>query len=270
MWKYLVLYVLTGFMIAMAQEKEPEKTKIAIVGFQEIGEVKRGAGECLAGILASRIHPELYQVMERNRLKEILSEKLHTAPSVMKEEEMQELAKIAQSDALFVGEISDIYNSFSLSYRMVFLDQKVSEIKDAIVNCPNWGTLQEKFLQSLKEKGLLPKEERKLPEPGNGWHGEKLPLGMYCSLEKGTYVWSKDGSEMVYVPQGEYYQGNPPKKAMLPAYYIDKKEVTFAQYLNFCRTKEYPHLEKTSWNTRLDHPAVYVSWKDAKAYCEWA
>ncbi len=271
MVKYYIALLLLSFMMVMAQEQAavPEKTKIAIVGFKEIGEIKRGAGECLAGIMASSIQSEHYQILERSRIREMVAEKLLTSPSVLKEEEMKEIAKVAQSDAIFVGEITDLYNSFSLSYRLVFADQKVSEVKDAIVDCPHWGKLQEKFRQSLKEKGLLAKEEKQIPEPGLGWHGEKLPSGMYCAQEKGIYVWGKDGSEMVYVPEGEFYEGNPPQKKTLPAYYIDRYEVTFAQYLNFCQTQKYPHLEKTSWNTRLDHPSVYVSWKDAKAYCEW-
>jgi formylglycine-generating enzyme required for sulfatase activity len=142
---------------------------------------------------------------------------------------------------------------------VVFLDNQVSPLKDAIVDCQTWGLLKQSLISSLEKNSLATKVQ--LPENQVGWHGEKLPPGLICSHEARVYIWEKDGSEMVYVPAQD---------EKTKAYYIDRYEVTWAQYLNFCQKNNYPHLEKNSWSQNLNHPAVYVSWKDATEYCKWA
>ena len=88
---------------------------------------------------------------------------------------------------------------------------------------------------------------------------------------------------MVLVSAGEFTMGSdadaeeskPAHKVTLPAYYIDKYEVTNSQYKAFCDAngKSYPpnlHLEKKYFTTRPNAPVVDVSFADAKAYAEWA
>ena len=108
----------------------------------------------------------------------------------------------------------------------------------------------------------------------------------------------KDGASMVLIPAGEFWMGSnagsydekPRHKVYLDAFYMDKYEVTNAQYRRF--VQETGHREPEGW--RLveikryhsgyrkfkpwsddnlngdDQPVVCVDWEDAKAYTEWA
>jgi formylglycine-generating enzyme required for sulfatase activity len=88
---------------------------------------------------------------------------------------------------------------------------------------------------------------------------------------------------MVLVAAGEFTMGSdtdadeskPAHKVTLPAFYIDKTEVTNAEYKKFCDAtgKSYPpdpHLEKNYFTSRPNAPVVGISYTDAKAYAEWA
>lgn len=88
---------------------------------------------------------------------------------------------------------------------------------------------------------------------------------------------------MVLVSAGEFAMGSdtdadeskPMHKVTLPAFYIDKTEVTNVEYKKFCDEtgKSYPkdpHLEKDYFTRRPNAPVVGVSFADAKAYAAWA
>jgi len=88
---------------------------------------------------------------------------------------------------------------------------------------------------------------------------------------------------MVLISAGEFTMGSdtdaneskPAHKVALPAYYIDKTEVTNAEYKKFCDAtgKSYPpnpHFETDYFTNRPNAPVVGVKFDDAKAYAEWA
>ena len=88
-------------------------------------------------------------------------------------------------------------------------------------------------------------------------------------------------SEMVLVPAGEFIMGDdsihdasPKRKIYLNAFYMDKDEVTNAEYAKFCRATGYR--TPRHWQGgrippgRENHPVVCVSWEDASAYVNWA
>jgi formylglycine-generating enzyme required for sulfatase activity len=98
-------------------------------------------------------------------------------------------------------------------------------------------------------------------------------------------VWEKDGSVVVYVPAGEFIMGSdennpdardeekPQHEVYLDAFYIDKYEVTNAQYRKCVETGACNAPSDTTYYDNADyaqHPVVYVSWNDADAYCRWA
>ena len=104
-----------------------------------------------------------------------------------------------------------------------------------------------------------------------------------------TKVRSKDGMEMVYVPKGKFTMGStdsdaydhesPVREVSLAAYWIDKYEVSNGQYQECVNAGKCTEPRDTaSWtrssyygNTEYDEfPVIYVSWYQAKAYCEWA
>lgn len=88
---------------------------------------------------------------------------------------------------------------------------------------------------------------------------------------------------MVLVAAGEFTMGSdtdadeskPAHKVTLPAFYIDKTEVTNGEYKKFCDEtgKSYPanpHLEKDYFTKRPAAPVVGVSFADAQEYAKWA
>ena len=100
-----------------------------------------------------------------------------------------------------------------------------------------------------------------------------------------TRVNLRDGARMVYVPAGDFLMGdasvsvkeggddapnNPGRTVTLDGYWIYMTPVTVAQYRKFCQAtgREMPKPRRWEWND--NHPMVYVYWRDAKAYCDWA
>ena len=119
-------------------------------------------------------------------------------------------------------------------------------------------------------------------------------------------IQTSDGSRMILIPAGEFYMGSskagirtmpegfrpnlehytdemPRTKVSLKAFYIDKFEVTNAQYNEFISQTGYPppynshDLAKPyNWSSgtfppgTANYPVVLVSWEDAFAYARWA
>jgi formylglycine-generating enzyme required for sulfatase activity len=106
--------------------------------------------------------------------------------------------------------------------------------------------------------------------------------------------------EMVWVPGGSFTMGTPydarwdqpyTQQVTLDGFWLDKYEVTVAQYRAFCAAtgRTLPHFPQPiadwwRWSSNLSwagksgwddpalqqHPIVNVSWYDAKAYADWA
>jgi WD40 repeat protein/formylglycine-generating enzyme required for sulfatase activity/murein DD-endopeptidase MepM/ murein hydrolase activator NlpD/roadblock/LC7 domain-containing protein len=92
-------------------------------------------------------------------------------------------------------------------------------------------------------------------------------------------ITEKDG--MVLIPAGEFQMGDsldgmsealPVHTVYLDAFYIDKYEVTNAQYQKFKDSTGYeaPYFWNDINYNAPNQPVVGVSWKDAKAYADWA
>lgn len=92
---------------------------------------------------------------------------------------------------------------------------------------------------------------------------------------------SKDGTTLVYIPEGEFIAGSARRfKVRLPAYYIARTCVTNRQYKLFIDQTGY-HPPQALWGevvwrddifslNKAEHPVVHVTWVDAQAYCKWA
>ena len=92
-----------------------------------------------------------------------------------------------------------------------------------------------------------------LPDGGVAPLMVKLPAASYLMGSRGNSMNSDEG---------------PQHAVKLPRFAISKYEVTFADYDRFARATgiRLPHDE--TWG-RDDHPAINVSWKDARAYVDW-
>jgi eukaryotic-like serine/threonine-protein kinase len=80
---------------------------------------------------------------------------------------------------------------------------------------------------------------------------------------------SMPSGDMVLVPAGPFLFGENKDKATLPAYYVDRTEVTNQAYAAFCNEKGY-QLPKNFKADKPDYPVVNVSILDAKAFATWA
>jgi formylglycine-generating enzyme required for sulfatase activity len=101
--------------------------------------------------------------------------------------------------------------------------------------------------------------------------------------EKKPIVSEIDQSEMMYVKSGDFLLGTndvyaagseegPQVEVYLDAFWMDKTEVTNRQYLmcveaGTCEESPYMTLRNSDY---ADFPVTYVSWENAKTYCEWA
>ena len=87
-------------------------------------------------------------------------------------------------------------------------------------------------------------------------------------------------SDMVLIPAGEFQMGSnngerdekPVHTVYLDAFYIDKYEVTVAEYKQFVKATGHRLLPESGARTSPtdQHPVVQVSWHDAMAYAKWA
>ena len=96
-----------------------------------------------------------------------------------------------------------------------------------------------------------------------------------------TTVSERDGMTLVYVPAGEFLMGSadadtgaasdemPQHAVTLEAFWIDRTEVTAAQY-RACVTSGKCGEPRCAGAGKGDHPVVCVSWQDAANYCAWA
>jgi sulfatase modifying factor 1 len=101
--------------------------------------------------------------------------------------------------------------------------------------------------------------------------------------ESALLVVSAREPEMVLVPAGEFTMGvadgpedAPAHRVRIERFYLDRTEVTNAQYFAFCRAtgRHLPEFwGRAEYRSGLDfpdHPVVGVSWYDARDYAEWA
>jgi formylglycine-generating enzyme required for sulfatase activity len=87
-----------------------------------------------------------------------------------------------------------------------------------------------------------------------------------------------DGAVVIKVPEGEFLMGNSETersplehKVYLSSFLMDKLGVTWRQYKMFASSTGIPlPPHDPYWGMPDDQPAVYVTWDEAKNYCEWA
>lgn len=83
-----------------------------------------------------------------------------------------------------------------------------------------------------------------------------------------------DGKLMTLVEAGVFLCGANDEPAWLPAFYIDVYPTTNADYARFVAATG--HHTPRHWtdghfpDDLLNHPVVFVTWRDANAYAEWA
>ncbi len=80
----------------------------------------------------------------------------------------------------------------------------------------------------------------------------------------------KDGAPMRLVPAGEFLYGPDNQHRSLPAFYMDKYEVTtklYAQLMDATKRKQPEYWSEVHLISDADRPVIGVTWEDADAYC---
>jgi len=158
---------------------------------------------------------------------------------------------------------------------------------------------QEPAEQILEQVQEIPQEAT--PEPAPEIARAIAPVaGQPCSPDTPAVAKQRSAAApagMVYVPGGIFTMGvstgaqgsddMPAHNVCLSGFYIDRFEVTNAQFKEFVdatgyvtdaekqgasesvRTWRHPYGPDSNFETMLDHPAICVSWNDANAYAGW-
>ncbi len=94
-----------------------------------------------------------------------------------------------------------------------------------------------------------------------------------------------DLEPMVLVPAGEFLMGqdaganasdeSPQHKIWLGDFYLDRTEITNAQFKAFCDATSRIYPNNPMWDSgyflgKPDHPVVNITYEQARAYCAWA
>ncbi len=100
----------------------------------------------------------------------------------------------------------------------------------------------------------------------------KIPAGEFIM---GSNDIDKEAKAVQYGDRRPWYANErPERKVTLDTYYIDKTEVTNAQYKEF--VEKAGHRAPPNWRGNTppkaieDQPVVFVNWYDAQEYCKWA
>jgi formylglycine-generating enzyme required for sulfatase activity len=94
--------------------------------------------------------------------------------------------------------------------------------------------------------------------------GAEYILPPLCSVPAGSFLMGSDPDDI-----GEYDDEKPQHSVTLAAFQISGYPVTVAEYACFVRAGQ---KEPCNWQQqlgKLEHPILYVSWRDAMAYAHW-
>ncbi len=107
----------------------------------------------------------------------------------------------------------------------------------------------------------------------------RIWTGLFVFILLGVCGGMANAQDMALIPAGEFMMGSaegdedelPLHKVSLDAFYIDKYEVTNAEYRNFIKAAG--HREPYEWENKNfnqdTQPVTGVSWDDAVACCRW-
>jgi formylglycine-generating enzyme required for sulfatase activity len=112
-----------------------------------------------------------------------------------------------------------------------------------------------------------------------GSHALGVPAAVRPALSGPLPVARTSTGIMLLIPQGEFVMGDdalpnaaPAHKVSLPAYYLDRVEISNLEYRRFCQKTGRALPPKPAWDPgyfgKDEYPVINVTWQDAKAFCE--
>lgn len=147
-------------------------------------------------------------------------------------------------------------------------------VKDSCIACHPQGWYKGKLDAVMNEPAT--------PQVNSGVKASGQGPGMNVTMYYDKSRFGPEPGKMILIPAGEFIRGTdnrmpdegPQHRMNTQAYYIDQYEVTNLQYQKYLQAtgnKAPQHFVNGAPPPgKVDHPVVYVSWFDAKRYCEWA
>jgi formylglycine-generating enzyme required for sulfatase activity len=132
-------------------------------------------------------------------------------------------------------------------------------------------TQAEEELKALEEQARQFDEQQRLEAVRQQIEQKKKEMEeQKAAIQEAREITGTDGAPMVLVPAGEFLYGDNNQRLSLPAFYMDKCELTTNRYAKFLQAtgREQPY----KWNevspvSDGERPVTGVSWRDANAYC---
>jgi len=184
---------------------------------------------------------------------------------------------LAQSASLPpIGEIQNLKDECIACHTGVQHKDLVS--KEKLEKCQECHTDQQHMQEALKQ---VP-ESYKQNSPVRNTPRQRPDVGMSLPMYYPDSRLGDAPNEMVLVPAGEFIRGTnsrlpdegPEHTVTLKGFYIDKYEVTNLQYKKFndaTQRRSPTHFRNRTFPVgKADHPVTFVSWQDARDYCQWA
>jgi formylglycine-generating enzyme required for sulfatase activity len=138
------------------------------------------------------------------------------------------------------------------------------------------GKVVRKVVRVVADRTVLVNfDEQQEPEETESYALEPRGVNSHGYEE---FIRKNDAGVVVRVPQGEFLMGNRDTErtplehqVYVSEFLMDKTGVSWGQYKKFAAATGIPlPPHRPYWGILDDHPAVYVTWEEAKTYCEWA
>jgi formylglycine-generating enzyme len=180
-----------------------------------------------------------FQVVDRENLQLILEEQKLNMEDFIDEQQAKRMGELYGVDAFIYGSISSRQDRHIASLKLLNIYSGVIEWAKTI---------------RLNEPSQAPTKTAQREQPTE--------------------------EKMIFIPSGTFVMGtnsvsgiaSPEHKVSLPDFYIDRIEVSNAEYREF--VTRYKHRPPPSWQGGVipsgqeDYPVVTVSWADARRYCQ--
>ena len=253
----LLVSVLSRALAAYPQTPQGEmKSGISVMDIEAFQNVDPNVPGLIYDIVTQELlQSNLFNVISRTQRNKILEEVKYQQTGVTDERSAVEVGRQLNTRKMIFGKVNVVFGQYTLTLYLV--DVQLARTEDSI---------EEKFGASYDEvKAATTRAIRKLT--GVGWSGR-------AGVEQDRYP------GMVLIPAGEFKMGSrngaddeqPVHTVYVDAFYIDKQEVTNAEYKKFLEDTGFKAPKE--WNNPVlnppNYPVVSVTWGDALAYAQWA
>lgn len=286
---YFLIFVslLGNNSVVHVQIEEKEKPRIAIFPFVDTNAAakREGYGEAISGMLTTNlINGGVFQVVERSQIEKIMKEQAFQISGAVDVNTAKRIGAVFGVDILVFGNVALFGTLIETDIRLIDTEsgeamlaehesaQSGEGIRGMVDNLA--AKIENRYRGAIAPPPPLPpapttRPVTPLPPP---------PVTTPPVSPPKTAPPAAIG-EMVAIPAGYFQMGSntgdfcerPVHTVYVNAFYLDKYEVTNAQYRAFMEATGYP--APKYWNdsrfNQPNQPVVGVSWEDALAYARW-